>query len=86
MPPSGKFAPSSGQDVPGRMTTVDYILIATVLLSMLFGAIRGFLRESVALLGWLVGPVARLALRVRGRALPGRGPRGHRAAGLGRPG
>ena len=22
---------------------------------MLFGAIRGFLRESVALLGWLVG-------------------------------
>lgn len=37
------------------MTTVDYILIATVLVSMLFGAIRGFLRESVALLGWLVG-------------------------------
>jgi len=37
------------------MTTVDYILIAIVLISMLFGAIRGFLRESVALLGWLVG-------------------------------
>jgi membrane protein required for colicin V production len=37
------------------MTTVDYILIAIVLVSMLFGAIRGFLRESVALLGWLVG-------------------------------
>ena len=37
------------------MTTVDYILAATVLLSMLFGAVRGFLRESVALLGWLVG-------------------------------
>lgn len=37
------------------MTAVDYILIAIVLVSMLFGAIRGFLRESVALLGWLVG-------------------------------
>jgi membrane protein required for colicin V production len=37
------------------MTTVDYILAAAVLLSMLFGAVRGFLRESVALLGWLVG-------------------------------
>lgn len=37
------------------MTTVDLILAAIVLLSMLFGAIRGFLRESVALLGWLVG-------------------------------
>ena len=37
------------------MTSVDYILIAIVLISMLFGAIRGFLRESVALLGWLVG-------------------------------
>jgi membrane protein required for colicin V production len=37
------------------MTAVDYILIAIVVISMLFGAIRGFLRESVALLGWLVG-------------------------------
>ena len=37
------------------MTTVDYILIGIVLVSMLFGAIRGFLRESIALLGWLVG-------------------------------
>jgi membrane protein required for colicin V production len=37
------------------MTTVDYILAGAVLLSMLFGAMRGFLRESVALLGWLVG-------------------------------
>ena len=36
------------------MTTVDYSLIAIVLVSMLFGAIRGFLRESVALVGlWL---------------------------------
>jgi membrane protein required for colicin V production len=37
------------------MTTVDYILAAAVLLSLLFGAVRGFLRESVALLGWLGG-------------------------------
>jgi membrane protein required for colicin V production len=37
------------------MTTVDYILAGTVLLSVLFGIVRGFLRESVALLGWLVG-------------------------------
>jgi membrane protein required for colicin V production len=37
------------------MTKVDYILAATVLISVLFGVIRGFLRESIALLGWLVG-------------------------------
>ncbi len=37
------------------MTPVDYIIAAAVLLSLLFGAVRGFLRESVALLGWLVG-------------------------------
>jgi membrane protein required for colicin V production len=37
------------------MTTVDYILAATIVLSIVFGMVRGFLRESVALLGWLVG-------------------------------
>jgi membrane protein required for colicin V production len=37
------------------MTPVDYIIAASVALSVLFGAVRGFLRESVALLGWLVG-------------------------------
>jgi membrane protein required for colicin V production len=37
------------------MTPVDYILIAIVGISMLFGAVRGFLRESIALLGWLGG-------------------------------
>ena len=37
------------------MTTVDYLFAATILLSVLFGMVRGFLRESVALLGWLVG-------------------------------
>jgi membrane protein required for colicin V production len=37
------------------MTTVDYSLSAILIVSVLFGAIRGFLRESIALLGWLVG-------------------------------
>ena len=37
------------------MTAVDYILIAVILVSILFGAIRGFLRESIALLSWLIG-------------------------------
>jgi membrane protein required for colicin V production len=37
------------------MTAVDYILLAVILLSVIFGAIRGFLRESIALLAWLVG-------------------------------
>ena len=52
---------------------------------MLFGAIRGFLRESVALLGWLVG--LWLAWRYAGRVEPylGGALAGHRAAGLGGP-
>jgi membrane protein required for colicin V production len=50
------------------MTTVDYILTATIVFSMLFGAIRGFLRESVALLGWLGG--LWLAWRYAGRVEP----------------
>ncbi|HVN43053.1 MAG TPA: CvpA family protein [Steroidobacteraceae bacterium] len=37
------------------MTKVDYLLAGIVLISVVFGAIRGFLRESIALLGWLVG-------------------------------
>jgi membrane protein required for colicin V production len=37
------------------MTAVDYVLAAVVVISVIFGAIRGFLRESVALLSWLVG-------------------------------
>ncbi len=50
------------------MTTVDYILAAAILLSTVFGAMRGFLRESVALLGWLVG--LWLAWRYAGRVEP----------------
>jgi len=37
------------------MTTVDLILTLVILLSVLLGIARGFLRESVALLGWLGG-------------------------------
>ena len=37
------------------MTPIDYILAGIVLISLVFGAIRGFLRESIALLGWLTG-------------------------------
>jgi membrane protein required for colicin V production len=37
------------------MTQIDYLIAAIVIISMLFGAIRGFLRESIALLGWLTG-------------------------------
>jgi membrane protein required for colicin V production len=50
------------------MTTVDYILAAAILLSTVFGAIRGFLRESVALLGWLGG--LWLAWRYAGQVQP----------------
>lgn len=37
------------------MTHVDYVLLAVVALSVIAGTARGFLRESIALLGWLVG-------------------------------
>ena len=35
------------------MTPVDYLLIAVVLLSAVYGAVRGFLREVVALATWI---------------------------------
>jgi membrane protein required for colicin V production len=50
------------------MTPVDYLLIAIIAISLLFGIIRGFLRESVALLGWLVG--LWLAWRYSDRIVP----------------
>jgi membrane protein required for colicin V production len=50
------------------MIAVDYILIAVILVSVLFGAIRGFLRESIALLAWLVG--LWLAWKYSGRLEP----------------
>ena len=35
------------------MNATDYILIATVVISAIVGAMRGFLREAVALVAWL---------------------------------
>jgi membrane protein required for colicin V production len=36
------------------MNTTDYVVIATVVLSAIVGAVRGFLREAIALGVWLV--------------------------------
>jgi membrane protein required for colicin V production len=36
------------------MNVTDYILIATAVISAIVGAMRGFLREAVALVAWLV--------------------------------
>lgn len=37
------------------MTQIDYFLIAVVLISAVIGAIRGFLREGIALAAWIIG-------------------------------
>ena len=36
------------------MNLTDYLVIAVVLLSAVMGALRGFLREAVALVAWLI--------------------------------
>ena len=36
------------------MNTADYVIIAAVVLSAIVGAIRGFLREAIALCAWIV--------------------------------
>ncbi len=36
------------------MNLTDYLVIAVILLSAVMGALRGFLREAVALVAWLV--------------------------------
>lgn len=36
------------------MTTADYLLIAAVVLSAIVGAVRGFLREAIALGAWIL--------------------------------
>lgn len=36
------------------MNTADYVMIAAVVLSAIVGAIRGFLREAIALSTWIV--------------------------------
>lgn len=38
---------------PVRMNVTDYLVIAAVLISAIVGAMRGFLREAVALVTWL---------------------------------
>jgi membrane protein required for colicin V production len=37
------------------MNTVDYLLIATVVICSVVGLLRGFLREIIALLAWIIG-------------------------------
>lgn len=39
---------------PVRMTLIDYLLIAIVLISAIVGALRGFLREAVSLVAWIL--------------------------------
>jgi len=39
---------------PPRMNATDYVVIAAVLVSAIVGALRGFLREAVALATWLL--------------------------------
>ena len=42
------------QPGPPRMNATDYVVIAAVLVSAIVGAMRGFLREAVALATWLL--------------------------------
>jgi membrane protein required for colicin V production len=37
------------------MNAADYIIIGVLLISLVFGMVRGFMREALALLGWLGG-------------------------------
>jgi len=41
-------------DPDPRMNVTDYLVIAAVVISAIVGAMRGFLREAVALVAWLV--------------------------------
>lgn len=53
------------------MTTADWVLVGLLALSVLMGVLRGFVREAVALAGWIAAVV--LALRYSqqvGEALP----------------
>lgn len=36
------------------MTLADYLIVAAILISAIAGALRGFLRESVALAAWII--------------------------------
>jgi len=37
------------------MNAADYVIFATLVISLVFGMIRGFMREAIALLAWLGG-------------------------------
>jgi membrane protein required for colicin V production len=37
------------------MNAVDYIILAVLAISLLLGMVRGFMREALALIGWLGG-------------------------------
>jgi membrane protein required for colicin V production len=37
------------------MEAADYIVVIVVLVAVIFGVVRGFVREAIALLSWLVG-------------------------------
>jgi len=37
------------------MNAIDYFIIGLVLISCLLGLVRGFLREVISLVGWLLG-------------------------------
>lgn len=50
------------------MMTTDYVIAAVVVLSAVIGAVRGFLREAIALATWLVALF--LAWHLAGRLAP----------------
>src|SRR5215212_1935052 len=52
--PLVQFAPLTGSPRNDSMNTVDYMLIAIVVISVVIGALRGFLREAVSLVTWVV--------------------------------
>lgn len=50
------------------MNAADYVILAVLFFSLLFGMFRGFMREALALLGWLGG--LWLAWRFAGEVKP----------------
>jgi membrane protein required for colicin V production len=52
--PALRLRPPQLQRVAGRMQGADYLLFAVIGISAILGAVRGFIREAVALVSWLV--------------------------------
>src|SRR5215475_12694042 len=48
------YNPRRNQFPGPRMNVTDYLVLAAVLISALMGAMRGFLREAVAVVTWLL--------------------------------